>query len=46
MTIATSLFAGALLVAVALSLASYVGLLIRELSADKRSHDRFEDAEE
>jgi hypothetical protein len=46
MTIGTTLFAGALLIAVALSLGSYIGLLIRELSADKRSRGRWEDAED
>jgi hypothetical protein len=46
MTIGTGLFASALLVSVALALASYIGLLIRELSAEKRNHDTFEDAEE
>ena len=39
MTIGATLFASALLVAVVLSLGSYIGLLIRELSADQRSHE-------
>ena len=46
MSIGASLFASALLVSVVLSLGSYIGLLIRELSPDKRSHDPSDEPDE
>ena len=46
MTITIGLFASAMLVSVALALGSYLGLLIRDLAADKAALETSEDTED
>jgi hypothetical protein len=46
MSTSTVLFAGTLLVSVVLALGSYLGLLIRELAADRRASGTSEDIED